>query len=110
MEAINKGRRVWVIRGNNSSTEPFSIQRAIVTSSYSRGNGLVCYRVKIIIDGKPLYGTHPFNCENVFTDNREACVTLADRLKRFADSLLSRAGVEPLDCGLVSTCRHGIDG
>jgi hypothetical protein len=113
MEAIKKGNRVWVIRSSSDPLTLFDVERAIVTSSYVFGahpNRTFRYRVKLIRDRGIICGTHDVHGRDVFKSESDACVELASRLKRRSEGLLKRVGAQPLDCGLVTACRHGIDG
>lgn len=99
MQAINRGNRVWVIRGND-------VERGTVTSSHGDSTGIT-YRVRW---GEGSWsGIASFSHRDVFRDESVACSVLADRLTRLVGDLLARAGQQPIDCEMVTTCRHGID-
>jgi len=83
MEAINKGRRVWVIRGND-------VEKGVITSSYGDSGGPT-YRVRW--GGRDNWsGISSFRHSDVFADEPTACAALAVRLRKLADEMWERAG------------------
>ena len=83
MDAINKGRRVWVIRNND-------VEKGIVTSSFAHSGG-VTYRVRWG-DRANWSGISAYRHSDVFKDESAACAALALRLRKLADEMWERAG------------------
>ena len=84
MDAINKGKRVWVIYGNG-------VERGVVTSSYLYAlPSQLHYRVRFGKNER-LSRIAGFDDRDVFLDEQEACARLAARLQLVVDSLVARS-------------------
>jgi hypothetical protein len=105
MQAINRGNRVWIIRGTD-------VERGTVTSSYGDSGGIV-YRIRWGNKDAAWSGIATVRHTDVFREEATACGELADRLTKLAAELRARAcdslGLPPA-CPDAHTCRHGIDG
>jgi hypothetical protein len=104
MNAINRGNRVWIIRGND-------VEKGTVSSSYGDSCGIM-YRVRWGKKDAAWSGITTVSHRDVFREEATACGELADRLAKLAGELRTRA-CESL--GLKDAfpdqhlCRHGID-
>lgn len=104
MNAINRGNRVWIIRGND-------VEKGTITSSYGDSCG-VMYRVRWGKKDAAWSGIATVSHKDVFREEATACGELADRLTKLACELRSRA-CESLGlsvaCPEQQLCRHGVD-
>jgi hypothetical protein len=93
MNAINKGNRVWIIRGND-------VEKGTVTSSYGDSGG-VMYRVRWGNKDAAWSGMATVSYQDIFREEATACGELADRLTRLAVELRNRASDS---LGLPAAC------
>lgn len=104
MQAINRGNRVWIIRGTD-------IEKGTITSSYGDSCGIM-YRVRWGKKDAAWSGIATVSHKDVFREEATACGELADRLTKLASELRTRA-CESLGltvaCPDVHTCRHGVE-
>lgn len=104
MKAINRGNRVWIIRGT-------AVEKGTVTSSYGDSCGIT-YRVRWGRRDAAWSGIAAVSHRDVFREEATACGELADRLTKLADELRTRAcnslGLS-VACPDQHTCRHGIE-
>lgn len=102
MTAINRGNRVWVIRGND-------VEKGTVTSSYGDSCGIM-YRVRWGKKDAAWSGIATVSQRDIFRDEATACGELADRLTSLANELRNRACGDCLKPWLDQhLCRHGIE-
>lgn len=104
MEAIKRGNRVWIIRGNE-------VEKGTITSSYGDACGIM-YRVRWGKKDAAWSGITTVSHKDLFREEATACGELADRLTKVAAELRARA-CESLGlavaCPDQHLCRHGID-
>ena len=104
MKAINRGNRVWIIRGND-------VEKGTVMSSYGNPCGIM-YRVRWGKKDSARSGIGTVSHRDIFREEATACGELADRLTMLASELRNRACVSmglPTACPDQHLCRHGIN-
>lgn len=84
MKAINRGKRVWIIRGTD-------VEKGIVSSSYGDSCGIM-YRIRWGKKDAAWSGIATVSHKDVFREEATACGELADRLTKLAGELRARAG------------------
>lgn len=104
MKAINRGNRVWIIRGND-------VEKGTITSSYGDSGGIM-YRVRWGKKDAAWSGIATVSHKDVFREEATACGELADRLEKLVNEFRSRAceslGLQ-MNCSERHLCRHGIN-
>lgn len=83
MKAINRGNRVWIIRGND-------VEKGTITDSYGYTGGIM-YLVRWGKKDAALGGIATVSHKDVFREESTACGELADRLSMLVEELRSRA-------------------